>query len=817
MSLDLGSIVGYVELDTAKFDKKYADVTSVLERLARQAGPDVRIDANTAPALAGADRVESALRSIPDAEVQVNADTSGADAAFANVTKAGADAGDEAGEGLSAGIIAALATIPVAGAIIGIGAAIGEALLDGLSNEVREDMFSARTGLDEATAARFGRAAGEAYANNWGESIEANLDTARRAVEAGLLAPTATARESQGLIEQITAVATLLEEDIPRVTRTASQLIKTGMADDAAGAFDILVKSQQNSLNVSEDLLDTFDEYSTKFRDLGLDGPRAMGLLAQAVRAGARDTDTAADALKEFAIRAIDGSALSIQSFEILGLSARDMQAQIAAGGEGAAAGLDVVLDRLRAIEDPALRDATAVGLFGTKAEDLGDALYAMDLTNAVDQLGAVEGAAASALGTMGDNAANDIASAQRNIEVAADGIKGALAEAFGPQIEAMATFVTQNREEVLGFLLDISNGALDVGRSMVEGLASATEGIGRFIGGPMADLILAIGDVVHAIDAATPGDQHGDAFRQWARDASEGMKGIQTDAEALADGIREDLIENGIDPAQQRLNDFALPLIAQARIHDAAVAVASGIDAVGVAADQSALDIAAMDLANLDATESGKALDDQLRGVANALADELLRAKEAGEGQEDLAARYDEARSALMDQLTAMGLTQEQASDLIAEYGLIPDSVDTVINLNTTEAERRLAAFKAGLAIPDVVVTAQMRAEGGYYANRAGGGIIPGLPSSVDNVAIHAATGEFVTNSEATAKNRALLEAINNDQLPAYLDQMGAAANGSGAGPGRVVNIAQLTVVTGGDSYLAAHEAVRLLEKVGV
>src|SRR5690606_31363374 len=68
--------------------------------------------------------------------------------------------------------------------------------------------------------------------------------------------------------------------------------------------------------------------------------------------------------------------------------------AQIGAGGEQASAGLQTVIDRLGEMEDPVEREAAAVALFGTQAEDLGQALFALDPSSAADGLGEVAGAA---------------------------------------------------------------------------------------------------------------------------------------------------------------------------------------------------------------------------------------------------------------------------------------------------------------------------------------------------------------------------------------------------------------------------------------
>lgn len=839
MSLDLGTLMGHVDLDTGKFERKYGDVLRLLSRLASTTIPDLEVGADIRGATTNVDKVQTALRhlgstqtvaevdaAIDDArenlariegalselehadpsidvtadiaraqaelgaaraellaldgaraELLVQADTSGAtsalDAVEAEATDAGDRAGQGAGAGLAGGIIAAIATIPIAGAIVGIGAAIGEALLDGLDNEVREDRFAAMTGLDAATTTRMGRAAGEAYASNFGESIAGNLDTARAAIQAGLLDPNATKQDAQLVIESISGVADLFGEDVPRVARSAAQAIKTGIATDAAGAFDLLVKGQQAGLNVSEDWLDTIDEYSTQFRALGLDAPQAMGLLSQAVKAGARDTDVAADALKELAIRAKDGTAAAADGFDKIGVSGKEMQAAINEGGPAAAAMLERLLAGLRDIDDPGQRAAASLALFGTKAEDLQDAAFAMDLSTAVAELGTVEGAARSALDTLGDNSAGKIASAQRNIEVAADGIKGALATAFAPQIEGFATFVSTNREAVLTFLFGAANGALNFGRAVVEGAAAGTEAVGDFLGGPAAGLIDALADIAMAVDKATPGDQGALGFREWADGAIAGLKATDDQLEGVADTIRTNVIENGLDPAQAKLNELALPMLAEAALNDATGRLATGIEGMGIASDGSKLALSELNGVVDLSTLAGQELDGQIRSVVGALDAQLVSASRAGESQDQLRGRVDNARTAFIDQMTALGLTKDAASRLADQYGLIPDRVNTVVTADTSQAQTALDRFLGAARNQSVVIQARVNADPNYnpatsqnQIRRSRGGWIPGMPSTIDSVSVLAAPGEFVVNTIAAQKNPELLEAINEDKL---------------------------------------------------
>src|SRR6185503_16643103 len=128
------------------------------------------------------------------------------------------------------------------------------------------------------------------------------------------------------------------------------------------------------------------------FRKLGLDGPHAMGLLSQAIKAGARDSDTAADAIKEFSIRAVDGSKTTAAGFKALGLPVKQTTEAFAKGGDIAAESFNSVLERLRAIPDPVKQSQIAVQLFGTKAEDLGQSLFAMNLDTAKQQMTGLKG-----------------------------------------------------------------------------------------------------------------------------------------------------------------------------------------------------------------------------------------------------------------------------------------------------------------------------------------------------------------------------------------------------------------------------------------
>jgi phage-related minor tail protein len=366
--------------------------------------------------------------SIGELTASLGLDTSGFSSAFDGISgRLGRFGGMVAPVGLAAG--AALAGTFVAG------------LNYNMNLDKATDKISASLGLSAEESGRMGDVAGGLYSNAYGE----NMDDVGAAIESVVRDVDGMRGASNEAIESMTgkamSLAQIMEVDVGEATTAAGQLMKTGLAKNGVEAFDLIAAAQTKGLNRSGDLLDTITEYSGQFQKLGLGGPMAMGLISQAMQAGARDTDFVADALKEFSIRAIDGSKLTAEGFAAIGLNAQDMGAKIAAGGTTAEQALGLTLEKLKSIEDPVARNAAAVALFGTKAEDLGEALFAMDTTTAVAALGNVGGAAAEADAQLNDNLGVKVETLKRKFEEFA----GKIVEKIMPAITGFVDFLTNN------------------------------------------------------------------------------------------------------------------------------------------------------------------------------------------------------------------------------------------------------------------------------------------------------------------------------------------------------------------------------------
>lgn len=383
--------------------------------------------------------------------------------------------GEDSGEGLGTGIVSGfrgaigggggggpLALAITAGLAVQvgiplkIGKSLADAVFEGFQIDAQNRFAAAKFGWTEQQMQQAGLAAGNAYAQNFGESVESNMSGIGAAIQSGLIGENANADEMTPLIEKLSTVSSVMGEDIPAAARSAGQLMKNGLAKDGSEALDLIYQGSIKNLNVSGDLLDTVDEYSTQFRSLGLSGSEAMGLLSQGVKSGARDTDVVADSLKEMSLRVADGTAQADKNFQLLGLDATDMQTKMAAGGQGAHDALMQIFSALQRIKDPQERYNAALALFGTKAEDMKAAINGMDLSTAAKQFGDVGGAADRAAEKMNGPAAS-MESAKRTVEVATRDMKQKLGEAFGPAASQLANYITAHKDEIVGFFTDVA------------------------------------------------------------------------------------------------------------------------------------------------------------------------------------------------------------------------------------------------------------------------------------------------------------------------------------------------------------------------
>lgn len=329
----------------------------------------------------------------------------------------------------------------------GAGAAAVASFTSSMEFDTARAKLDAQIGNSEF-AGDLGKVAGDLYAQGFGEGIGEMNEAVRAVVGSGALMEDATTDQIKSITGQVHSLAEAFDQDLGQTMRAVGKTVKTGLVADAQEGLDVITRGLQQNVDEAGDLVETFSEYSTQFREVGLSGAQSMGLLVQGLRAGARDADVVADSVKEFTLRMKDGSVETSNGFKMLGLNAQDMMAKFAQGGPAANQVFTTMIEKLNAIEDPLKRDQAAIALFGTKAEDMGEAIYALDPSTAAAGLGELGGAAQRVSDVMGDTVENRVKAAQREFQqlghdiAGVDGPIGDMAigvMAFGSDALAMA------------------------------------------------------------------------------------------------------------------------------------------------------------------------------------------------------------------------------------------------------------------------------------------------------------------------------------------------------------------------------------------
>lgn len=264
-------------------------------------------------------------------------------------------------------------------AIEGIAQALGAAGIIVMVKEVAAAVYEMADSFSEAekivrvstgaTGQELGslmQSAQNIYANSNAESLEEIAVGMTSIANATNLA----GKELEETTDKGYALQDLFGYEMSESARTASTMMKT-FSVTAAEAYDIMAAGAQNGADKNGDMMDVLNEYSAHYAALGLSADEFVTSLVDGASAGVFSVDKVGDAVKEFNIRAKDGSESSAEAFELLGMNADVMTAKFAAGGDVASEAFFGVVQALEGMDDPVQKNAAAVGLFGTMYEDL--------------------------------------------------------------------------------------------------------------------------------------------------------------------------------------------------------------------------------------------------------------------------------------------------------------------------------------------------------------------------------------------------------------------------------------------------------------
>lgn len=151
------------------------------------------------------------------------------------------------------------------------------------------------------------------YKNNFGESFE-DIATSMALVKQAT-------GETGDALEDTTTKAILLRDSFGFEVNESMKVARVMMDQfgiSADEAFTLLAQGQEKGLNTSEDMMDSFWEYSVYFKELGFDAEEMWDTFKAGADAGAFNMDKVGDAVKEFGIRIHDGATSTTDALSFL-------------------------------------------------------------------------------------------------------------------------------------------------------------------------------------------------------------------------------------------------------------------------------------------------------------------------------------------------------------------------------------------------------------------------------------------------------------------------------------------------------------------
>ncbi|MFG3231811.1 phage tail tape measure protein [Streptomyces antibioticus] len=534
MALTVGELNAVLSVDDQAMDPGLRRAEQALRRAGQRMGDDAddtgeRVGQQLGQGLVrGADGqwrnlrgdlVDAATAAVAEAEAVMRRGGQRAGAALGDgldrsATQAARQAGDHAGDALADGVgdgageavtqaggkLEKLKSV-AGGAALAAGAAAGALLVSAMSEALDQGKIKARmtAGLNAtpAQAKQYGQAAGVLFKNAVVENFQEGADAIGAIAKSGLLPPGATVAQIARIGTGVADLSSKYGEETGRITRAAQKLLVTGLAKSSTEAFDLISKGFTTSANQGEDFLDSLNEYSVQFKRLGLAGATAIGLMAQGVSAGARDSDQVSDALGQFGERATAGGKAVEEAFASIGVSADDVKAKLQKGGKSGQQALQMTLDALRGTKDEQVKLNAAAALFGDPANVMGDALYALDPASAAAATGMDK--AAGSTGKLGKELRNNLGSkidafrntAQQNLVDFLNGpVYGALGRAknaLGSMWDDAGKGGQKGVDRIIGFVSLLGKRVKekvvnDLGPKVVSGLSEAGEKVAAWV-----------------------------------------------------------------------------------------------------------------------------------------------------------------------------------------------------------------------------------------------------------------------------------------------------------------------------------------------
>lgn len=485
----LNTVLDSEKAKLSSLEKQYALVSKEQGENSKGA-QELLIKINNQKAAIG--NTEKQIRQYNEKLDQMKSESSNAESAAEDLSKAVEDAGDSsnsASDGFTVlkGALASLIADGITKCVDSF-----KSLMT--SSDKALNSLQVQTGMSTKEIAKFSSEMDDLYKNNYGESMEDIADAMAIVAQ--------NSKETDPTkIKDLTKNALMLQKafdfDVNETMRAANMLIdQFGITGEEA--FNLIAQGAQNGLNKNGDLLDSVNEYGVHYKQLGYSAEEFFNSLQNGTDAGTFSVDKLGDAMKEFGIRTKDTAKTTDEAYGLLNMSADEMRAKFAAGGETAKDATNEVLTALYGMDDAVAQNQAGVDLFGTMWEDLG--------IEGVKALTDVNGEADKTAQTMKDidavqygDVGSQLTALGRTIET--DLIKP-LVTSLQPYLDSAIKWAQENLPKVVEKIKEIASAGKDV-IGFLDKISPLLAALGTAIAGlALIGLIQNIGAVGAALKA---------------------------------------------------------------------------------------------------------------------------------------------------------------------------------------------------------------------------------------------------------------------------------------------------------------------------
>jgi len=379
-------------------------------------------------------------------------------------------------------------------------AAGGLMLKGAIDAENAQGKLQASLGLTTEAAAELEAVAQAVWVNGFGETIDVVTEAIGSVrTNMGNLADD----DMQKVTEGAMTIADIFGADVADSTKVAGTMMKN-FGISSQEALDLITVGFQKGGDFSGELLDTLNEYSPQFSTMGTSAHQMLGILISGAQAGAFNLDKVGDAVKEFNIRAQDGSKTTAEGFQAIGLNAEHMGAAIAQGGEKGQQAFTATIAALAAIKDPIQQNTAGTALFGTQWEDVRSKVI-VAMADGVKGIGDFKGATEDATKATHDN----------NPGIALTKAMRELQMAIGPALLPLADIIKNAIAPAIKSLADWFTNLSPAGQKTVLAIIGIVAAIGPLLTilSPMITIIGSIVGAIGAMSAAIAGGATGIAI----------------------------------------------------------------------------------------------------------------------------------------------------------------------------------------------------------------------------------------------------------------------------------------------------------------